>query len=107
MSLADGSIEPGWPVDVAAALGGSFDPTVQNQRGALALFKDKLFVPFSGHYGDCGAYHGYVVSVSLDDPSKVASFSTRARGGGIWAQGGVSSDGRIAVRRHRQYFRRN
>ena len=93
LSLSDGSIEPGWPLDVATALGGSFDPSVQNQRGALALFAGKVFVPFSGHYGDCGAYHGLVVGVSIDAPGKVASFSTRARGGGIWAQGGVSGDG--------------
>ncbi len=93
LSLADGSIEPGWPLDVATALGGSFDPSVQNQRGALALFEGKVFVPFSGHFGDCGAYHGFVVGVSIDEPSKVTSFSTRAQGGGIWAQGGVSGDG--------------
>jgi hypothetical protein len=91
--LVDGSIEPGWPLDVAAALGASFDPSVQNQRGALALFKGKVFVPFSGHWGDCGAYHGFVVGISIDDPGKVSSFSTRARGGGIWAQGGISGDG--------------
>ena len=93
LSLADGSIEPGWPLDVATALGASFDPSVQNQRGALALFKGKVFVPFSGHWGDCGTYHGFVVGVSVDEPGKVTSFSTRARGGGIWAQGGVSGDG--------------
>jgi hypothetical protein len=95
LSLADGSIESGWPVDVAAALGGSFDPSVQNQRGALALFKGKVFVPFSGHWGDCGDYHGFVVGVSTSEPSKVMSFTTRARGGGIWAQGGVSGDGQL------------
>ena len=94
LSLADGAIEPGWPLDVAAAVGGSFSPSAQNQRGALALFKGKVFVPFSGHWGDCGAYHGFVVGVSVDEPGKVTSFSTRARGGGIWAQGGVSGDGR-------------
>ncbi len=93
LSLADGSTEPGWPLDVATALGGNFDPSVQNQRGALALFKGKLFVPFSGHWGDCGAYHGFVVGVSIEEPSKVTSFSTRARGGGVWAQGGVRGDG--------------
>ena len=79
LSLADGSIESGWPLDVATALGGSFDPSVQNQRGALALFKGKIFVPFSGHWGDCGAYHGFAVGVSIDEPGKVTSFSTRAR----------------------------
>ena len=93
LSLADGSIEPGWPVDVAAALGGSFDPSVQNQCGALALFKGKVFVPFGGHFGDCGDYHGFVVGASIDEPGKVTSLSTRARGGGIWGQGGVSGDG--------------
>jgi hypothetical protein len=93
LSLADGSIEPDWPLDVATALGGGFDPSVQNQRGALALFKGKIFVPFSGHWGDCGAYHGFVVGVSIDEPGKVTSFSSLARGGGIWAQGGVSGDG--------------
>jgi hypothetical protein len=64
LSLTDGSIERGWPLDVAATLGASFDPSVQNQRGALALFKGKVFVPFSGHWGDCGAYHGFVVDAN-------------------------------------------
>jgi PQQ-like domain len=93
LSVADGSIEPGWPIDVATALGGSFIPALQNQRGALALFAGTVFIPFSGHWGDCGAYHGFVVGVSESGAGKPASFSTRARGGGIWGQGGVSSDG--------------
>ena len=93
LSLADGSVVSGWPLDVGIALGGSFAPSVQNQRGALALFRGKVFVPFSGHWGDCGAYHGFVVGVSIDEPGKATSFSTRARGGGIWGLGGVSGDG--------------
>jgi len=93
LALADGSIEPGWPVDVATVLKGAFTPAVQNQRGALALFAGRVFVPYSGHYGDCGDYHGVVVGVSESDPGKVESFSTRARGGGIWGQGGVTGDG--------------
>ncbi|HKN29296.1 MAG TPA: PQQ-binding-like beta-propeller repeat protein [Roseiarcus sp.] len=94
LSLADGSVEPGWPVDVATALGGRFTPALENQRGALALLADKVFVPFSGHWGDCGAYHGFVVGLSTGEPRQAASFETRARGGGIWGQGGVSSDGK-------------
>jgi outer membrane protein assembly factor BamB len=93
LALADGSIEPGWPVDVATALEGRFQPEVQNQRGALALFAGRVFVPYSGHYGDCGDYHGVVVGVSQTDPAKVDSFATRARGGGIWGQGGITGDG--------------
>jgi outer membrane protein assembly factor BamB len=94
LSLADGTIEPGWPVDVATALHGSFDPMVQNQRGALALFDGRVFVPFGGLAGDCGLYHGMVVGFSIAEPGKAASFATRARGGGVWAQGGVTSDGK-------------
>ena len=67
---------------------------VQNQRSALALFGDRVFVPFSGLAGDCGVYHGMVVGFSTAEPGKVVSFVTRARGGGIWAQGGVTSDGK-------------
>jgi hypothetical protein len=47
-----------------------------------------LYVPFGGHFGDCGDYHGWVVGVSL-----VISWFTRARGGGIWAPGGISAVG--------------
>jgi hypothetical protein len=94
LALADGSVEPGWPVDVAAALKGSFVPAVENERGALASFAGRVFVPYSGHYGDCGDYHGFVVGVSETDPAKIESFSTRARGGGVWGQGGVTGDGK-------------
>ena len=93
LSLADGAVLPGWPVDVASALGGAFQPVLQNQRGALALFGGKVFVPYSGHWGDCGAYHGFVVGVPTGQPGEASYFATRARGGGIWGQGGVSGDG--------------
>jgi hypothetical protein len=94
LSLANGSVESGWPVDVEAALGGSFASATQNQRGALALFAGRVYVPYGGLAGDCGVYHGTVVGISTTDPGKVVRFSTRARSGGIWAQGGVTSDGK-------------
>jgi hypothetical protein len=37
---------------------------------------------------------GLVLGISLEDPHKIASWATRGRGGGIWAPGGISSDGR-------------
>ena len=97
LSLKDGSVLPGWPVEVEAALkssGRTFHSEVQNQRGALAITGDALYVPYGGHFGDCGDYHGWVVSVALQPPHTVRSWSTGARGGGIWAPGGVGSDGR-------------
>src|SRR5207237_5376493 len=34
------------------------------------------------------------VGVRLQDPHDIVSWSTRGRGGGIWAPGGIASDGR-------------
>jgi outer membrane protein assembly factor BamB len=97
LSLKDGSVMPGWPIDVTDGLRAvkqSFNSRDQNQRGALTILEGMLYVPFGGHFGDCGDYHGWVVGVLLQDPRKVTSWSTRARGGGIWAPGGISVVGR-------------
>ncbi|MGI8567873.1 MAG: hypothetical protein ACR2KT_01675 [Methylocella sp.] len=97
LSLKDGSPMPGWPVDVANALEKEHQNFVsrdQNQRGALAILDGMLYVPFGGHFGDCGHYHGFIVGISLSDPRTVRSWSTRGRGGGIWAPGGISTDGK-------------
>ncbi len=93
LSLKDGSTLEGWPIDVANSLrakGLVFNPRDQNQRAALTLLDDVLYVPFGGHFGDCGDYHGWVIAVPLHDPGKIISWQTRARGGGIWAPGGLS-----------------
>jgi hypothetical protein len=93
LSLKDGTVLQGWPVDVAAALAKTrrhFDPRTQNQRAALTLLDGTLYVAFGGHFGDCGDYHGWIVGLPVRDPGKVVSFRTRARGGGIWAPGGLT-----------------
>ena len=97
LSLKDGTPLPGWPVDIATALaaqGQRFDTRVQNQRGALAALDGRVYVPYGGHYGDCGDYRGWVVGIRLRDPRDIVTWSTRGRGGGIWAPGGIASDGR-------------
>ncbi len=97
LSLKDGSPLPGWPVDVAEALaahGQHFDTPHQNQRGALALLDGRVYVPYGGHFGDCGDYRGWIVGIRVQDPRDLVSWSTRGRGGGIWAPGGIVSDGR-------------
>jgi outer membrane protein assembly factor BamB len=96
LSLKNGSILPGWPVDVAEVLRPNhqfFNSASQNQRGALAIANGRVYVPFGGHYGDCGYYHGWVIGISLEDPKAVVSWTTRARGGGIWAPGGITRVG--------------
>lgn len=97
LSLKDGSVLQGFPVDVARALqaaGRRFDPRTQNQRTAITLFDGAVYAGFSGHFGDCGDYRGWVVGVPLRQPAKVMSFATRAFGGGIWAPGGLPVVGR-------------
>jgi hypothetical protein len=96
LSLDDGSPKSGWPVDVSAtakAGGTAFDSSVQNQRGALLVLGGTLYVPYGGHWGDCGNYHGWVVGVPLDKPGSPMAWATRGRAGGVWAPSGISSDG--------------
>jgi hypothetical protein len=93
LSLKDGTVLPGWPLDIADALqrsGRHFDPSVQNQRSALTLVNDTVYVAFGGHFGDCGNYHGWLIGIPLHELDKLVTFETRARGGGIWAPGGLS-----------------
>ncbi len=95
LRLSDGAVLSGWPVDVQQALrqyGIDFIPRAQNQRAALALLDGRVFVAFSGNFGDCGDYHGIVLGIAANPPKAVAAWSTRALKGGIWAPGGISSD---------------
>jgi hypothetical protein len=96
LSLRDGATLPGWPVDVAAALaarGEHFNAAYQNQRGALAISGGRVFIPYGGHFGDCGDYRGWVLGIGLGNPRDLVSWHTGARGGGIWAPAGIASDG--------------
>jgi polyvinyl alcohol dehydrogenase (cytochrome) len=71
--------------------------STQQQRGALAIGSGYVYVPLGGLYGDCGAYHGYVVGISLDGATALAYEVPTPRGAGIWAAQGVSvaSDGSV------------
>jgi hypothetical protein len=96
LNVDTGATNPGWPVDVNATAiynGLTFTSLVQNERGGLALVNGRVYVSYSGHLGDCGAYHGWVVSVAINNPSDVMAWATIAIGGGIWGHGGVASDG--------------
>jgi outer membrane protein assembly factor BamB len=96
LATDDGSTRPGWPVDIGAtARAGSraFDSAVQNQRGALLLLNGILYVPYGGHFGDCGDYRGWVVGISTSSPAQVTAWATSGTGGGVWAPSGIASDG--------------
>jgi outer membrane protein assembly factor BamB len=96
LSIDDGSIRSGWPLDVGAKVtSGSttFNNAPQSQRGALAVLNGTLYVAYGGLYGDCVGYHGWLVAVSISDPTQLQAWATSAAAGGVWGPGGVASDG--------------
>jgi outer membrane protein assembly factor BamB len=94
LSLVDGSVVSQQDIDPAGSL-----PAVQQERGALALGADYVYVPLGGLYGDCGQYHGYVVGVPLAGGAAVSYNVPSAREAGIWSPAGVTlgPDGAVYV----------
>ena len=94
LSLADGSVVSQQDVDPAGS-----NPTVQQERGALALGSDYVYVPLGGLYGDCGQYHGYVVAVPLKGGAAVSYRVPSAREAGIWSAQGptIGPEGSVYV----------
>ncbi|HEX4339544.1 MAG TPA: hypothetical protein VH062_26740 [Polyangiaceae bacterium] len=93
-SVDDGSEKPGFPITVGGTSGSTtFSPQPQNQRSALSLVNGTLYVAYGGHVGDCGTYHGWVIGIDTADPTKHGGWATLGLGEGIWAPGGLASDG--------------
>jgi hypothetical protein len=113
LSIDDGNLRPGWPVDIGASVKG-FQAFIQHNRGSLLLLGGNLYLPFSGLSFDCAPpidastavqvdastadastprvyYHGWVIGISTADPTKITTWSTAADKGGIW--GALTSDG--------------
>jgi outer membrane protein assembly factor BamB len=74
---------------------------LEQERGALALAGGNVVVPYGGLYGDCGAYHGFLVSLPENLSAVAGTFEVNAPtagvnanniGGGIWATGGPAVD---------------
>lgn len=96
ISLADGAVKAGWPLILAPAiarLGQTFTPILQDQHTALALVGGRIYAGFAANHGDCGNYHGWVVGVDPATATVTGAWKSRAVRAGVWAQGGVVSDG--------------
>jgi outer membrane protein assembly factor BamB len=66
------------------------DPSFELQRAGLALTAGRVIVGFGGNYGDCGPYHGLVVSVPEGGgPSDVFAVdgASGQREGAVWMGG--------------------
>ncbi len=85
----------GWPVDLSKIKAGdlAFNYGDQNQRSALSLVNGIIYVAFGGYCGDGGNYHGWVVGVNSKNPTQTGGWASIDRQAGIWAPGGLASDG--------------
>ncbi len=64
------------------------DPTVQQQRGALALANGYVYVPYGGLDGDCGSYHGRLAATSTNGEGPVFGYQVpTGNAGAIWGGG--------------------
>jgi outer membrane protein assembly factor BamB len=89
LALANGAVKWHRAIDPPG-----LSPAVEQQRGALALSDDRVYVPFGGLYGDCGAYKGAVVSVAMDGSGDMAAYIVpTSRMAGIWNPAGPVVDG--------------
>src|SRR5204862_5297967 len=50
------------------------NPQVQQQRAALALSGNRVYIAFGGLYGDCGDYHGWVVASRTDGAGALLTY---------------------------------
>jgi hypothetical protein len=69
----------------------------QQQRGALLAIDGRVIVPMGGLAGDCGTYHGYVLSYPETGIGSVTWWASSEvkpgdNQGSIWAAGGLSAD---------------
>ena len=88
------ALDLGTGVQVASATNDptGADPTVQQQRAALTLASGRVYVPYGGLYGDCGAYHGWIVSTPTAGGASTSWKVPSGREAGIWAPSGVTVD---------------
>lgn len=87
LKLADGTVASQQDIDPSGST-----PAVQQQRGALTVGADYVYVPLGGLYGDCGPYHGYVVAVPRAGGTALSYRVPSAVGAGIWNAAGVTLD---------------
>lgn len=76
------------------------DPQVEQERGALALYNGRVYIPYGGLDGDCGDYHGGVVASLTDGTGSLLSYKVPTpREAGIWSTPGpvIDSQGNLYV----------
>jgi polyvinyl alcohol dehydrogenase (cytochrome) len=78
------------------------NPKTLLQRAGLAIANGRVYIGYGGNAGDCGSYHGWVVSVRESGTPDLVSFEVAddGEGGAIWESGGapaIDSRGNLYV----------
>jgi hypothetical protein len=76
------------------------DAAAMQERGALAITGGRVWVPFGGLAGDCGAYKGRLIGYTLTGSGAPVAYTVpTTREAGIWTPPGptVDSDGHLFV----------
>jgi outer membrane protein assembly factor BamB len=69
------------------------EPAPHQQRAALALAHNMVYIAYGGLDGDCGNYHGTVVASRTDGTGPLYSYQVPTpREAGIWAPSGPAID---------------
>jgi outer membrane protein assembly factor BamB len=100
------SLDPatGAKIDAVGIDPSGSDPVAEQQRGAVAVSRGRVYVVYGALSGDCSDYRGYVVARATDFTGSLLVYSANqyfsgAKAGGIWATPGptVDSGGRLWV----------
>ena len=81
LNVDTGDINPGWPVDVEATAtynGVNFIPSIQQQRPALGIVGNILYVGY-GSMRDCSPFHGWLVGVPIGNPASVTAWAAATK----------------------------
>ena len=69
------------------------DPVHIQQRQALAVANGRVYIGYGGFSGDCGTYHGWVVSLTEQGTAPISFDATpHTFQGAIWSTGGPAVD---------------
>lgn len=87
LSLEDGSVRFHQEADPPGET-----PSTHQQRAALALSGDLVYVAYGGLLGDCGRYHGNLVGIPAGGGAGISYRVPCGRACGIWATSGPAVD---------------
>ena len=90
LSLTTGQELFSGPTTISVTSPVTFNPAIQHDRAALLESGNTIYAVWSGLYGDCGSYWGWVISFNADTLAQTGALNVAPtdHGGGIWMGGG-------------------